>query len=106
MTRRPDITPAAAAALVRRSDVRLVDVRTLEEWETGHAPGAELHPLDDLDPDKIPADRIVVIICRSGRRSGIAAEQLAGTHTVINVGGGLEAWTAEGLPVVSDTSRS
>jgi rhodanese-related sulfurtransferase len=104
MTRRPDIAPAEAAALVRRGDVRLVDVRTREEWNTGHAPGAELHPLSDLDPDQIPADRTVVIICRSGRRSGIAADQLAGTHTVINVRGGLEAWAAEGLPVVSTSS--
>ncbi len=105
MTRRSDIDPREAAELLRRGGVRLVDVRTAEEWADGHLPQAEHHPLDDLDPAQVGTDRPLLLICRSGRRSGLAADRLAATHDVVNIRGGLQAWQAEQLPVEMSTEH-
>jgi len=58
-----------------KNKVRLVDVRTHAEYADGHIPGAELMPYDEIEaifsePDK---ERPIVVYCRSGRRSEIAA---------------------------------
>ena len=63
-------------------DHRLFDVREEEEYVTGHAAGALLFPLDSMDaataaqmiPEK---DTPVLVSCRSGQRSGEAAQKLA-----------------------------
>ncbi len=79
-------------------NVRLIDVRTAEEVAEGMIPGAEHIPLDDFDPAKLdPSDsREIIIYCRSGRRSQIAAERLA-AHSgepVLHLAGGINAWIA------------
>lgn len=75
---------------------RLIDVRTPEEYADDHIEGAENLPLDELDewaPTLDPDDDIV-LICRSGRRSGIARDELAarGFQRPHNVLGGMLAW--------------
>lgn len=82
----------------------LLDVRTPEEFARGHVAGAVNVPLDalggrlaELAPHK---DGEVYLICQSGRRSGIAAGQLAEAgFRPVNVKGGTGAWIAAGLPV-------
>lgn len=82
----------------------LLDVRENHEWEAGHAPGAVHVPLGELSArlETLPHDRQIITVCRSGRRSALAAQQL-GRHgyTVVNLGGGMTAWAAAGLPVVT-----
>lgn len=63
-------------------DHRLFDVREEEEYVTGHAAGALLFPLDSMDvataAQMIPQkDTPVLVYCRSGQRSGEAAQKLA-----------------------------
>lgn len=99
MTRLPDITPDRAASLAAEQEAVLVDVRTPAEWAEGHAPDAVHVPLDTLTGEDIPADRPVLTICHSGRRSAMAADQLADTHRVHNVSGGMADWEAHGLPM-------
>jgi rhodanese-related sulfurtransferase len=81
----------------------LIDVREPAEWLEGHAPEATLIPLGSLDGRlaEIPRDREVLLICRSGNRSGTAQRQLSqlGYARVLNVTGGMNAWTDAGLPV-------
>ncbi len=81
----------------------LVDVRQPEEWKGGHAPNASLIPLGSLGSRlaEIPRDRDVLLICRSGNRSGAAQRQLLqlGYQQVYNVAGGMNAWASTGLPV-------
>jgi len=85
---------------------RLVDVREPHEYEgeLGHVQGAELVPLETLEAASKSWDRDapLVMICRSGGRSGRAAEHLAaqGFGAVMNMIGGMLAWNASGLPVV------
>jgi rhodanese-related sulfurtransferase len=81
----------------------LVDVRQPDEWSAGHAPNTKLIPLGSLAGrlGEIPRDREVLLICRSGNRSGSAQSQLLqlGYENVINVSGGMHAWVGAGLPI-------
>jgi|WetSurMetagenome_2_1015567.scaffolds.fasta_scaffold214784_2 phage shock protein E len=76
----PRIGEKALAELLADKDskVLLLDVRTSEEYAEGHIPGAVLLPYDELaakfkEPDK---GRPIVVYCRTGRRSAIAADTL------------------------------
>lgn len=84
----------------------LIDVREPDEYAQGHAPGSVLIPLGQL-PGRLAElrasqDKPVALICRSGRRSARAAEILhqAGFSKVYNIEGGMNAWSAAGLPVL------
>jgi rhodanese-related sulfurtransferase len=81
----------------------LVDVRQPDEWSAGHAPRARLIPLGALASRlaEIPRDREVLLICRSGNRSGSAQRELQqlGYEHVTNVSSGMHAWARAGLPV-------
>jgi hydroxyacylglutathione hydrolase len=92
-------------------DFRLLDVRTPQEWDGGHLPGARYLFLGEL-PEKLGdlnPDGPVVVYCASGYRSSLAASllQARGFGKVRNVPGGYGAWAAAGLPVVkpADTNR-
>jgi rhodanese-related sulfurtransferase len=81
----------------------LIDVREPDEWQSGHAPGARLIPLGSL-PTRLadlPRDTEVLLICRSGNRSGQAQRRLRalGYSNAFNVAGGMIAWERAGLPV-------
>jgi rhodanese-related sulfurtransferase len=83
----------------------ILDVRSPQEFRgDGHIAGANLIPLGELASHlkKIPTDRMVVTVCRSGARSGSAHAQLqnAGFTNVKNLSGGMMAWQSAGLPVV------
>ncbi|MCU0347280.1 MAG: rhodanese-like domain-containing protein [Saprospiraceae bacterium] len=65
----------------------VLDVRTREEFKSGHAPGSQNVPLQELDrhlPKIVNQKKAVITCCRSGSRSGIAAQQLraAGVQAV------------------------
>ena len=98
-----DIDTATLAEL--RDAVALVDVREPHEFtgELGHVPGSRLVPLATvLDAARDwPRDHDLVLICRSGNRSGRAAQALAaaGFTRVMNLAGGMLAWNAAGLPI-------
>jgi len=93
----------------------LLDVRTKEEWAEGHLKGATLVPVTeddflekakailekrDVNTDGSNSDEVVVY-CRSGKRSAIAAKQLrAAGYTVYDLNGGFTSWQAAGKPVV------
>lgn len=91
-------TPAEAAELISRG-AQLIDVRQPHEFESGHLPGATLIGLDELarDSNSVDRDRTVVFYCRSGNRSGMAAQAFseAGVDAV-SVSGGILAWSAAG----------
>ena len=107
----PAITtlPAAELAdLVAAGEVRLIDVRSPQEFAEGHIPGAVNMPVESFDPAAVPQDVGVetVLYCRSGRRSAVAADLLAGAtgQPVLHLDGGILAWEAAGQPVESGTA--
>ena len=81
----------------------IIDVRTPEEYngELGHIDGARLIPLQSLADSmaSISAlkDSTIILVCRSGRRSGIAGKAMieAGFKNVYNLKGGMLSWTQE-----------
>jgi len=97
----PQITPKDLAP--KLENVTVLDVRSANEWDEGHLPGATHIPLGYLVDrlGDIPPNRPVVVQCQSGGRSSIAASILerAGFRDVSNLTGGLSAWTASGLPI-------
>ena len=89
------------AAIMNRDDVVLSDVRDQSEYDEVHIPGVTLIPLDEVPQhmSEIPTDKTVILTCRSGNRSGQAADFLRenGYDNVHNMDGGIKAWTAAGL---------
>lgn len=87
-------------------DVQLVDVRTPQEWSTGHIEGA-LH-IDWFDDDfkahvsKLDKAKPVRLYCAAGGRSEEAREMLheMGFTDVKDLDGGISAWKKAGAPVV------
>ena len=78
----------------------ILDVREQDEYDAGHIPGAILIPYTQIEekaaamlPDK---DQLILVYCRSGRRSKIAAEALAELgYTNIREFGGIIDWPYE-----------
>jgi rhodanese-related sulfurtransferase len=75
---------------------QLIDVREVDEVASGTLPGAMNIPLSEFMArvDELDASRRVVLLCRSGARSGKAAEYLSsiGFHDVVNLTGGMLAY--------------
>ena len=93
----------------------LIDVREPAEFETGHLAGAvnlprgvlefqvDAHPAvaNVSDPALSHKDQTIVVYCRTGGRSALAALNLQrmGFTDVRSIAGGITEWTAAGLPV-------
>lgn len=70
----------------------LYDVRTKEEYASGHFSGAKLHDLQDIQQGNYPdeeKDMKIYVYCRSGSRSSKAASALkkAGFTNIVDLGG-------------------
>jgi phage shock protein E len=84
--------PVATAREHLKKGALLVDVRTVEEFNAKHLTNAVNIPLDDLKeklPRRVPdKSRVLLLHCRTGRRSGIAEERLRamGYTNSFNVG--------------------
>jgi rhodanese-related sulfurtransferase len=98
-----EITPEQARPAIEAAYSQFIDVRTAEEYASGHAYRARNIPLDELmnNLDKLERNEPVYLICKSGRRSKQAAEMLvnAGFPQAISVEGGTDAWREAGLPM-------
>jgi len=89
---------ALARRLAAPNPPQVVDVRTNAEWNAGHIEGALHLVLDDLTKDlaRVPKNRELVVVCKSGYRSSIGASllQAAGFERVTDLAGGMDAWSA------------
>lgn len=83
-----------------KASFTLLDVRTLDEYNAGHIPAAVLLPYDEIAqkaekllPEK---DAEIIVYCRSGRRSAIAADELRKLgYTEVKDFGGISRWQGE-----------
>lgn len=97
--------PQTVHDAARSGSARLIDVRTPAEHGEIHIEGAELIPLDRLDPQHVKSggeEKQIVLICRSGKRAEQALRKLAdaGCGNLAVLEGGVTAWENAGLPVV------
>lgn len=87
-----------------KGEIVLVDIREPDEFVSGHVPGAINLPLSRLTPAALPrpADKKVVIMCRSGNRSGKLVSMLpkVGREDIIDYSGSMIDWTRRGGPIV------
>jgi hydroxyacylglutathione hydrolase len=97
--------PVEIADAIAGGRMHVLDVRADDEWQTGHVAGAR-HIMGGFLADRLselPDDgNPIAVICASGYRSTVAASILerAPRGPVVNVTGGMAAWTQAGLPVV------
>jgi hydroxyacylglutathione hydrolase len=113
LAERPDLVwpterisaPMVAEELAVADPPLLLDIRNPREWFTKHIDGSVNIPLNHLQERiaEIPRDRRIAVHCAGGYRSSIAASILHqyGITNLIEMAGGLAAWDAAQLPVVS-----
>jgi rhodanese-related sulfurtransferase len=96
-----NITPEEAKKIMdSQSGYVILDVREQDEFDESHIPGAILIPhgqIQELAPSMLPdKDQLILVYCRSGRRSKIAAEALEEMgYTNIKEFGGINDWPYE-----------
>lgn len=95
------IDSAQAARLMQtEKDYIILDVRTEEEFRSGHIPNAVCIPNETIGNGEIGAlkdkNQLILVYCRSGRRSKEAAQKLANLgYTNVKEFGGIIDWTGE-----------
>ena len=96
-----NITAAEAKEIMdNRDDYVILDTRTQEEYDEGHIPGAVLISYDEIlqkaETVLTDKDQLILVYCRSGRRSKLAAEDLVKLgYTNIKEFGGILDWEYE-----------
>ena len=93
-------TDEAVTMMQEESDYIILDVRTREEYESAHIPGAICVPNEDIGTEEVPElpdkEQLILVYCRSGNRSKQAAQKMADQgYTNIVEFGGMNSWTGE-----------
>ena len=92
---------------VQEPGVVVLDVRSAGEYFGGHIEGAINIDVEgmtfDGDIAALDKSKTYAVYCHSGRRSGIAVGKMAeaGFKSLFNLDGGIQAWQAAGLPLVT-----
>jgi rhodanese-related sulfurtransferase len=100
-----DVDCVAATQLINHKNALVLDVREESEYKAGHLLNARLIPLGKLR-ERIGElgkyrEQPVVVVCRSGNRSGTACAMLnkQGFSQTYNLAGGVIAWQKANLPL-------
>ena len=90
----------AVTLMEEEADYILLDVRTVEEFNERHIPGAIVIPNETIGTEEIAElpdkDQLILVYCRSGNRSKQASEKLVklGYTNIVEIGG-INDWTGE-----------
>jgi rhodanese-related sulfurtransferase len=96
----PRLEPGEAKERIDSGEVVLIDVREDHEWDAGHLPGARHVPVNDLpaSAEDLGRGQPLIVYCRTGNRSGLAADALRSAGFDVSVlDGGITAWSEGGL---------
>jgi rhodanese-related sulfurtransferase len=97
--------PLVAEELAAANPPMVLDIRNPREWAAKHIDGSVNIPLNHLQERiaEVPRDRRIAVHCAGGYRSSIAASILHqyGITQLVEIAGGLAAWEAAKLPIVS-----
>lgn len=100
-----EVDAAGALQLINHKNAFILDVRELAEYNSGHVLNAKLIPLGELKQRLGELEKYrnqpMVVVCRSGSRSGNACALLAkqGYTQAYNLAGGVMAWKSSNLPL-------
>lgn len=114
-----NVSVCEAEKMIENNKVFILDVRTPTEFSAGHIEGATLVPvkeringllvpvpvevfLEEVEKNNIDKCEKVLVYCKSGGRSSLASSILAdaGYNKIYNMEGGIDAWIAQGYPIV------
>ena len=100
----PSISPDELRARQQQGiSLQILDVRTAEEYATGHLPGAVNIPHTDLADrlSEVESKNGVVLYCMVGPRARLGEEilQRAGVSEILHLEGGMAAWMESGFPI-------
>lgn len=105
-----DVGVEEARRLVASGQVVPIDMRSPHEYSAGHIPGAVLVPFGSAGTAKqvrrAMGGKQGLIYCRTGRRTGLAMQELTGIPGVLHFAGGLTAWKASGGEIQSGDQKS
>ena len=93
-------TQEAVTMMAEETDYIILDVRTQEEFASGHIPEAINIPNEAIGTTDVPElpnkDQLILVYCRSGNRSKQASEKLVALgYTNIVEFGGINSWSGE-----------
>ena len=92
----------AQEALQKNPDIKVLDVRTVPEFEMHRITGAMLVPVEEIEARhaELDANTTYLVTCEHGMRSVATCEFLTsmGFLNLINLVGGMAQWIGEGLP--------
>lgn len=100
------ITAESAKKMIAAGGLKIVDVRTAEEFKVGHIKGAVLIPVSEINKRiselSSVKDSDLLVYCHSGGRSSAASQILRGLGftKVHNLQGGVTAWSSMGYQLV------
>ncbi len=98
-----EVTAQELAAMVQDGAALVVDVREVDEFASGHIPGAINMPLSTFQASRLPdpGDKVLVLNCLGGKRSAMALDKCAMAQASVDthLAGGFGAWASAGLPV-------
>lgn len=100
------INAGAAQDIIKQVDALLLDVRTSQEFRSGHIKGAKLLPIAELENRMGEItdwkDRQILVYCHSGTRSAKACRILKknGFGKLANLNGGILSWKSMGYKTV------
>lgn len=117
------LTPDQALDMQKQQQALIVDIRTNAEWQaSGVIPDSlKLQAFDssgkfdqtqwlaDLKKAQSSPDQPVILVCRSGNRSGKVGELLTkqlGLNNIYHISQGIESWKRSGQPLASDCPAS
>ena len=85
-------------AVCKNGDCLIVDVREPQEFAGGRVPGARNMPLSRFNPNELPQDKPIILICQAGGRSARALDacRSAGLTQVRHYKPGTGGWIARG----------
>jgi rhodanese-related sulfurtransferase len=103
----PEVDSEALHGMLHSGQAVLIDVREPEEFARERITGAKPVPLSAFNIGEFPHDQEVVVMCRSGHRSGHVTMHLRqlGYEKIYNLQGGIIAWRQAGFPTVVDASQ-
>jgi rhodanese-related sulfurtransferase len=99
------LNPTQATLLINREGALVVDVRTPEEYASGHLPEALNIPAGEIEARVQELEKLkdtqLILVCQTGARSSGACRKLEklGFGNVRNLAGGMAGWRAASLPV-------
>ena len=103
-----DITVEQASEMIKNGDVIVIDVRSEDEYSSGHIDGAIIVDINSVGFEEglaeLDKSKKYIVYCHSGKRSARSSYIMAdsGFENIYNVLGGISAWKASGYDVISE----